>query len=63
MLCNKDVRLSYQPNEYMTVKDHVFKFEILLVLVLVDEGSFKLSFLADIELFNLNLLGINDAVL
>ena len=41
----------------MTVEYHVFKLEIFLIFVLVDEGCFKLSLLPYIELLHLYLLG------
>ena len=55
--------LTYEPYEDMSVKDHVFKLEFLFVFVLVDECSFKLTFLPYVELLDLDLLSINDAVL
>ena len=49
--------LSNKPYKQMTVEYHIFKFEILLEFILVDEGGFKFTFLAEIELLNLDLLG------
>ena len=49
--------LSYKPYEHMAVEHHVFELEIFLVFVLVNEGSFKLSLLSDIEFLDLDLLG------
>ena len=40
----------------MAVKHHVFEFEILFVLVFMDEGCLELSFLAQVELLYLDLL-------
>ena len=48
--------LSYKPYENVAVEDHVFKLEILLMLVLVNEGCLKLSLLSDMELLDLDLL-------
>ena len=49
-------RLAYKPYKKMTVEDHIFKLEILLELVLVDECGFEFAFLAEIELLHLYLL-------
>ena len=48
--------LADKPYKHVMVKNHVFKLEILLVLILVDESSLKLSLLANIELLDLDLL-------
>ena len=55
--------LSHKPYENMAVKHHIFKLEILLVFVLVDESGFKFSFLSHVEFFYLDLLGKHDSVL
>ena len=55
--------LSHKPYQNMAVEHHGFKLEILFMFVLVDECSLKLSFLAYIELLDLDLLGENYAVL
>ena len=55
--------LTYKPYEYMSVEDHVFKVEFLFMLVLVDECSFKLTFLPYVELLDLDLLSKVDSVL
>ena len=47
----------------MTVEDHVLKLEIFLMLILVDECSFKLSLFPEVELLHLYLLGEIHAVL
>ena len=49
--------LAYEPYEYMAVKHHIFKVKFLFMLVLVDEGCLELSFLSELELFHLYLLG------
>ena len=48
--------LSYQPYKDMAVEDHVFQFELLFVLVLVDEGGLKFTFLPYVEFLNFDLL-------
>ena len=55
--------LPYKPNKHMAVEDHVLKFKVLLVFILVDEGSLEFAFLAHIELLHLYLLGEVHAVL
>lgn len=55
--------LTYEPYEDMSVKDHVFKLEFLFVFVLVDECSFKLTFLPYVELLDLDLFCKVDSVL
>ena len=47
--------LAHKPYENVAVEDHVFQLELLLVLVLVDEGSLKFTLLADVELLHLDL--------
>ena len=49
-------QLSYKPYEDVAVEDHIFELEFLLMLVLVDEGSLKLSLLSHIEFLHLDLL-------
>ena len=55
--------LSYKPHKHMAVKHHVFEVKFLLVLVLVDECCLELSFLSELELFDLDLLGKIHSVL
>ena len=52
MLCG----LAHKPYENVAVEDHILQFEVLLVLILVDEGSLEFTLLADIELLYLDLL-------
>ena len=55
--------LSYQPNEYMTVKDHIFKLKILLMLVLMDECRLEFAFLPYVELLDLYLFSKGHSIL
>ena len=48
--------LSHKPYKNVAVEYHVFELELLLVLVLVDEGCLKLSLLSYIEFLHLDLL-------
>ena len=55
--------LSYQPYDDMTVEYHILKFEILLVLILVDECCLEFALLSYIELLHFDLLGEINPVL
>ena len=48
--------LSDQPDEYVTVEYHVFKLEVFLMFVLVDERSLKFTFFPEVEFLHFYLL-------
>ena len=54
--------LSHKPYENMAVKNHILELEILLMLILVNEGCFKFAFFSYVKLFNLDLLRIYHSI-